>query len=122
VSFVSIFIASIVRCWTGLRRFAYGDPDFSLLGATLVALMAGILVIIGTTSNYLSIPYIYWTVAGLAFAYAQLSRMNEQDPVRDDLPEVGAASAAWASHPGFAAHGRRSPSAWRPTEGDVGAP
>jgi len=120
LAFASIFIASIQRCWSGMRRFTDEDPDFALLGATLVALMVGILVIIGTTSNYLSIPYIYWTVVGLSFAYVQLSRMEQ--PAYEEPEQPAIASGAWASHPGFAARGRVGTSAWRPTGGDAGAP
>jgi hypothetical protein len=48
------------------------DPDSSRLGAALLAAFVGTLLIIYTVSNYLSIPYIYLSLAALMVAYSKL--------------------------------------------------
>lgn len=75
--FVSSFAAIGLSCFRAVRRFTSIDHDFSMLGAGLLACMGGVLVTIATTSNYLSIPYIYWALAGLALVYVRLAQANE---------------------------------------------
>jgi O-antigen ligase len=104
-AFGGIFVSSLWRCRAAVREYAAHDADFSLLGATLVAIVSGVLVTIGTTSNYLSIPYIYWSMIGLSFAYVQLSRMEQSD-WSDAEPQVADEAQAlpypgWGRRPGL---------------------
>jgi O-antigen ligase len=57
--------------WVMLRR-SEPHSELSLLGRALLATLAGILVTILTVSSIGVIPSIYWVVAGLCVAYAQL--------------------------------------------------
>jgi len=59
--------------WEAARRLLDVDPAFSMMGASLVACILGNLLIIATASNYLSIPYLYFALAGLTAAYLRLS-------------------------------------------------
>jgi len=72
--FAAFFAVLVWRCWAASRRLREVDPDFSLLGACLVACIGGVLIMIATTSNYLSIPFIYLSLAGLAFSYVRLAQ------------------------------------------------
>jgi O-antigen ligase len=108
--FGGIFLTSVQRCWTAIRSFAGEDPDFSLMGAGLLACIVGVLVMIATTSNYLSIPYVAWSLAGLAFAYAQLSRMPQ--PSFDSGSMELDVQDAWRGHSSMSLGGRRT---WQST-------
>ena len=49
------------------------DPDASKLGAALLGSFLGMLVIIYTVNNYLSVPYIYFGLAALMVAYCKVA-------------------------------------------------
>lgn len=68
VLFLGFFVAVASGVWRRMR----GNPDQDArnLGRTLLAVLAGILVILGTVSSVTIIPYVYWTVAGIGCAYA----------------------------------------------------
>ena len=70
--FASFFVVTAGRCFRQVRRFAPIDIDSAALGAALLACIGGALVILAVASNYLSVTYIYWSLAGLAFAYSRL--------------------------------------------------
>lgn len=61
----------LVQCWRTARRLSPVDPDAAMMGVSLIACFVGILVMLATVSNYLSIPYIYLALAGLAVAYVR---------------------------------------------------
>ena len=75
--FTGFFAVPAIGCFRAVRRFAAFDPDSASMGAGLLASLVGALVVLGTTSNYLSIPYIYWSLGALAFAYSRLSLSDE---------------------------------------------
>ena len=81
--FSGFFLVVTLACIQTLRTYAPIDPDFSLLGAGLSASLIGALLIIATTSYYLSIPSILYGLAGLMAAYVRLSRSQRSA----DLPE-----------------------------------
>lgn len=83
--FAGFFGTALYLCWDAVRRLKSIEPDFSLLGGSLLACIIGALVIIATVGNYLSIPYIYWSLAGLAVAYVQLARSLMRAPVDTGL-------------------------------------
>ena len=72
--FAGVFIDVLVRCLRTLRSLAQSAPEMSLMGSSLFATTLGALLIIATVSNYLSIPYLYWSLAGLCAAYARMGR------------------------------------------------
>ena len=69
--FAGVFVTVIVSSLRTVRLLAATHPEVSLMGGSLLACLAGALLIIATVSNYLSIPYLYWSLAGLAAAYAR---------------------------------------------------
>ena len=82
--FVAFFGLLAIRCIKAVRRFFNVDSDFSMMGASLVACIFGTLLIIATVSNYLSIPYLYFALAGLTAAYLRLSEEIVPSPERLD--------------------------------------
>ena len=98
--FLGFFGVIALNCLRAVRRFVSVDADLSMMGAGLLACIGGILVMIATTSNYLSITYIYWSLAALAYAYAQLS--PNEAPSRTDLHSGFEDNQSWMS-------GRMSP-------------
>jgi O-antigen ligase len=75
--FAAFFAVVTWRCFAAARQLREVDPDFSLLGNCLVACIGGVLVMIATSSNYLSIPFIYWSLAGLAVSYSYLAKNRD---------------------------------------------
>jgi hypothetical protein len=81
------FFATIgIKCLRVSRRFAPQDADFASLGAGLLACLASALVILATTSNYLSVPYIYWAFAAFAFAYCRMAPAEEAASIDAEPP------------------------------------
>lgn len=69
--FVAVFAAaaiSVIRVW----RSSNASPEVRLLGRCLVAALVAMLVMIATVSPILSVPTIYWVLAGLCLGYARL--------------------------------------------------
>jgi hypothetical protein len=84
--FAGFFVVTVVRCFRQVRRFAPTDIDSATLGAGLLACIGGALLILATVSNYLSVTYIYWSLAGLAFAYARLPLVESHQVVNASEP------------------------------------
>jgi len=61
----------IVQCWRMVGRLSAVDPDAAMIGVSLIACLLGVLVMLATTSNYLSIPYVYLALVGLMGAYVR---------------------------------------------------
>ena len=74
--YVGFYLMIGWRCYIALRRVSGSDPDLSLMGASLLACLAGTLLMIGTVSQYLSVPAVQLAVAGLAGAYAAIARRH----------------------------------------------
>lgn len=80
VLFAGFFLAvlrSVRKAQSAARHF---DTELSVLGRALLATQIGILVMIFTVSSVTIIPIVYWSVAGLGVAYAQMvhTRMKAQ--------------------------------------------
>ncbi|VVN99667.1 O-antigen ligase family protein [Pseudomonas fluorescens] len=72
--FVGFFATVLLGIRTAMRSFPNKDDEARRLGRALFATLAGILVIIFTVSSITVIPVVYWSVAGLGVAYAQMAR------------------------------------------------
>lgn len=70
--FAGFFITVAVVVFRGMRVISDGNDERHRLGQALLATLIGILVIIGTTSSITVVPAVYWSVAGLAVAYARM--------------------------------------------------
>ena len=87
--FAGFFAAAALRCFAAVRRTAKDDPDFSMMGSGLLASLAGALLIIGTVSNYLIVPYLYLALGALAVAYAQVASRPVAVPAPAPVATMG---------------------------------
>jgi hypothetical protein len=73
-----LFAGFFALLLSSIHRARRSIPDRSseeyLLGQVLPATLAGILVIIATTSSIGFVPLVYWSVAGMGVAYVQMVR------------------------------------------------
>lgn len=72
--FVAFFLTVLLGIRKAMRTFADKDDETRRLGRALLATSAGIMVTIVTVSSITFIPVVYWSVAGLGVAYAQMVR------------------------------------------------
>jgi O-antigen ligase len=72
--FFGLFVFIAVQCMRGIRSLRSSDPDLSLMGASLVACIAGALLMLATVNLYLSVSYLTWALAGLALGYAGIAK------------------------------------------------
>lgn len=76
--FVGFFFSALWGIRMAMRSFRDPDEATARLGRALFATLIGIMVIIFTVSSITIIPIIYWSVAGLAVAYAQLAKEHRR--------------------------------------------
>jgi O-antigen ligase len=76
--FVGFFLTVLFGIRKATRSFAEPDDEVARLGRSLFATLVGILVIIFTVSSVTIIPIVYWSVAGLGVAYAQMVREHHR--------------------------------------------
>lgn len=74
--FVSFFALVLVGTYRATRSIPDKDSEERLLGRALLATLIAIMVTIFTVSSISVIPIVYWSVAGLCVAYAQMVRKN----------------------------------------------
>lgn len=74
--FVSFFVLTLLDIYRAMRSVADKGSDEYLLGRALLSTLLGILIIIFSVSSITIIPIVYWSVAGLGVAYAQMVRKN----------------------------------------------
>lgn len=72
--FVGFFLTVLSGIRKALRSFSDPDEETARLGRALFASLTGIMVIIFTVSSITVIPIVYWSVAGMGVAYAQMVR------------------------------------------------
>jgi O-antigen ligase len=76
--FVMFFVCVLHGIRKGMRSFPNKENEARRLGRALLATLAGILITIVTVSSITVIPVVYWSVAGLGVAYAQMARRLRQ--------------------------------------------
>lgn len=74
--FITFFTLVLLGIYRGMRYSPGKDSEEHLLGRALLATLLAILIIIFTVSSISFIPIIYWSVAGLGVAYAQMMRKS----------------------------------------------
>jgi O-antigen ligase len=79
--FCAVFAAA---AWGVVRGMGAAEPGSELhdLGRALLAAMVGALVTIATVSSILTVPTVYWLIAGLSVGYANLARRRQDEDVR----------------------------------------
>ncbi|VVM43293.1 hypothetical protein PS662_00410 [Pseudomonas fluorescens] len=76
--FVAFFATTLFGIRKAMREYPDKDDEARRLGRALFATLVGILVTIVTVSSITVIPVVYWSVAGLGVAYAQMARNQKQ--------------------------------------------
>lgn len=74
--FVSFFALTIVGIYRAMRSIQEKDSEVYLLGRALLSTQLAILVMIFTVSSITVIPIVYWSVAALGVAYANMVRKS----------------------------------------------
>ena len=72
--FVAFFALTALGIIRGMRLIPNHSSEEYLLGRALLATLMAILVIISTVSSITFIPIVYWSIAGVCVAYAQMSQ------------------------------------------------
>jgi len=72
--FVAFFALTLLGIYRAMRLIPDKDSEEHLLGRVLLSTLLATLVIISTVSRITFIPIVYWSVAGLGVAYAQMVR------------------------------------------------
>lgn len=75
---LGFFASVLLGIGREMRRLADRDSEEYRVGRALLATLAGILVIIFTTSSIATIPLVYWTLAGVGTAYAAMLARQRQ--------------------------------------------
>lgn len=74
--FVGFFALTIMSIFRAMRSISNRDSEEHLLGRVLLATLLSIMAIIFSVSSITVIPIVYWSVAGLGVAYAQMVRKD----------------------------------------------
>jgi O-antigen ligase len=76
--FWAFILIATIHAYVQSRNLARSDPDMAVFGASLVACIAGVLVMIQSASFGLGFQKMFYVLTGLAAAYARLSRPSQQ--------------------------------------------
>lgn len=77
--FVSFFALILLGIYRAMRSIRDRNSEERLLGRVLLATLLAILLIIFTVSSISFIPIVYWSVAGLGAAYAEMIRRQKKE-------------------------------------------
>ncbi len=77
--FVSFFGFVVRGVYRAVRSLPDKESEEALLGRALLATLLGILITIFTVSGITFIPIVYWSIAGVCVAYAQMIDSNRSD-------------------------------------------
>lgn len=92
--FCGFFLVVLYELFAAMRRAGDrdGEPpaggregELYVLGQALFCALLGILAMIFTTSSIALIPLVYWSIAGLAQAYARAPGLAREQPWRDQF-------------------------------------
>jgi len=74
--FVSFFVMTLFGIFRAMRSISDKDSEEYLLGRVLLSTLFATLLVIFTVSSITFIPIVYWSVAAMGVAYAQMVRNN----------------------------------------------
>jgi O-antigen ligase len=77
--FIGFFALILWRVYLAMRSIRDRNSEERLLGRALLATLLAILLIIFTVSSIALIPIVYWSVAGLGAAYAEMVRRQKKE-------------------------------------------
>jgi O-antigen ligase len=93
--FSGFFLAICWGIYQGFRRQPDKSSEEHLLGRSLLATLAGILIIIASVSSISFIPILYWSVAGIGVAYINMTKRLKIDQNASDTHLVKISSNAF---------------------------
>ena len=76
--FLAVIVMGLFKAFRASREFARRDPDYALLGISLVACLLGTLLMIGSASLINGYEKFFYLLAGLAAAYAYMGKLPER--------------------------------------------
>ena len=76
--FLAVIIMGLFKVYRASREFARRDPDYALLGISLVACLFGTLLMIGSASLINGYEKFFYLLSGLAAAYAYIGKFPER--------------------------------------------
>jgi O-antigen ligase len=88
--FCGFFLVVLAELVAAMRRAGSRDGELYTLGQALFCALLGILVMIFTTSSIGLIAVIYWSIAGLAQAYARAASTAPHPRYADERVFVAA--------------------------------
>lgn len=77
--FVAFFVTTCIGLYRAVRKLPDENQEMRRLGRALLAVLIGVLFMIFTVSSITVIPYIYWSLAGMAVAYARLATRTAEE-------------------------------------------
>ena len=78
--FLSFILLGMITVYARSKELLHSDPDLALFGTSLVACIAGLLIMIDSNSFSLGCEKMFYLLAGLAAAYARLARSSQRRP------------------------------------------
>jgi O-antigen ligase len=78
--FLSFILLALTTVYARTRELVHSDPDLALFGTSLIACIVGTLVMIESSSFILGCEKMFYVLAGLATAYARLTRSPQYRP------------------------------------------
>ncbi|MBU1424366.1 MAG: O-antigen ligase family protein [Gammaproteobacteria bacterium] len=82
--FAGFFAMCLFGIHRAMRSIANKDSEEYLLGRILMSTLLAMLVIISTVSSITFVPIMYWCIAGMGVAYAQLVRKQAEGRSKND--------------------------------------
>lgn len=80
--FVGFFVSTFLGIYRNMRSIRDKKSEEHLLGRALLATTLTVMLIIFTVSSIAIIPIMYWSVAGLGVAYAQMVRKTARERIQ----------------------------------------
>ncbi|MEZ5892030.1 MAG: O-antigen ligase family protein [Parvularculaceae bacterium] len=77
--FTGFFGFALLALYRAIQSSKHYDPEMSLYCRAYFGALIGLLATIFTTSSVLHIPYLYWTLGGIAVALARIERHRREN-------------------------------------------
>jgi O-antigen ligase len=78
--FLGFILLGTIKTYLRVRELNQSDPDFALIGASLIACFVGTLIVIDSTSFILGCQKMFYVLGGLSTAYARLPASRPHQP------------------------------------------
>jgi hypothetical protein len=78
--FLSFILLGMIRTYARAKELSHADPDFALLGSSLIACIVGTLIMIDSSSFILGCEKVFFILAGLAAAYVRVTILPPSRP------------------------------------------